>query len=99
MLSKAPKMGGWGNEESFFDLKVLYGSSKQLLGGGVSLCGWSPVQQDLTEKENVLLFVSSEAVESYPVKLEKSHTVMLPPTVSVLWYVHQNNHLPIFNEF
>ena len=67
--------------------------------GGVSLCGWSPVQQDLTEKENVLLFVSSEAVESYPVKLEKSHTVMLPPTVSVLWYVHQNNHLPIFNEF
>ena len=33
----------------------------------------------------MLFFVCSEAAESKLVKLETSHTVILPPMVSVLW--------------
>ena len=33
----------------------------------------------------MLLFVCNEAVESKLVKLENTHAVMLPPTVSVIW--------------
>ena len=33
----------------------------------------------------MLLFVCSEAFESILVKLETSHSVIHPPTVSVLW--------------
>ena len=40
---------------------------------------------ELTKKENMLLFVCSEAFESILVKLETSHSVIHPPTVSVLW--------------
>ena len=40
---------------------------------------------DLTKKENMLLLVGSETVESKLAKLETSHAVILPPTVSVLW--------------
>ena len=39
---------------------------------------------DLTKRDNELLFVCSEAVESKPVKLETSHTVILSTMVSVL---------------
>ena len=35
----------------------------------------------------MLLFECSEAVESKLVKLETSHRVILPPTVSVPWYI------------
>ena len=46
-------------------------------------------RQEFTKKENVLLFVCSEAVESKLVKLETSHsTMMLPPKVSVLSIHH-----------
>ena len=38
----------------------------------------------LTKKENMMLFVSSEAVESKLIKLETSCIVILPPMVSVL---------------
>ena len=41
----------------------------------------------LTKHENMLFFVSSEAVESNLVKLETSCTVILPSTVSVLWCI------------
>ena len=34
---------------------------------------------DLTKEENMLFFVCSEAAESKLVKLETSHTVILPP--------------------
>ena len=44
----------------------------------------SLTRQDLTQKENMLLFLCSEAVESKLVKLETSRTVIFPPTVSVL---------------
>ena len=40
---------------------------------------------DLINKENMLLLVCSEAVESGAVKLETGPTVKFPPTVSVLW--------------
>ena len=43
---------------------------------------------DLTKKENMLLFVCSDAVESKLVKLETSHTVILPTTVSVLYTLY-----------
>ena len=36
---------------------------------------------DLTQGDNMLLFVHSEAAESILVKLETSRTVILPPTV------------------
>ena len=39
----------------------------------------------MTKEENILFFVCSEAAESKLVKLETSHTVILPLTVSVLW--------------
>ena len=42
---------------------------------------------ELTKKENMLLFVCSEAVESILVKLETSRTVILPPMVRVLWVI------------
>ena len=44
------------------------------------------------QKENMLLFVCSEAVESKPVKLETSHTVMLPPPMTVLC-IDKHRHL------
>ena len=37
---------------------------------------------DLTNKENLLFFVCSEATESKLVKLETSHTVILAPMVN-----------------
>ena len=37
------------------------------------------------KKENMLLFVCCEAVESMLVKLETSCPVILPPMASVLW--------------
>ena len=40
---------------------------------------------DLTKEVNMLLFVCSEAVESKLAKRETSHTVILSPTVRVLW--------------
>ena len=40
---------------------------------------------ELTNEGNIILFVFSEAVYCNLVKLETSCTVMLPPTVSVLW--------------
>ena len=41
------------------------------------------------EQENMLLFVScSKATEYKPVKLESSHTVILPPVVSVRWFIY-----------
>ena len=45
----------------------------------------SETRLDLTKEENILFFVCSEAAESKLVKLETSHTVILPLTVSVLW--------------
>ena len=36
-------------------------------------------RQDMIKKENMFLFVCSEAVESKLVKLETSFTVILPP--------------------
>ena len=42
---------------------------------------------DLPKYENMLLFGYSEAVESNLVKLETSHTVILPPTVSVVYFM------------
>ena len=45
----------------------------------------SSTRLDLTKKENMLLFVSSEAVVSKILKLETSRTVILPPMVSVLF--------------
>ena len=39
---------------------------------------------DLAKEENMLLFVRSESVEFNLVNLETSHTVILPPIVSVL---------------
>ena len=39
----------------------------------------SSTRLDLTKKENMLLFVSSEAVVSKILKLETSRTVILPP--------------------
>ena len=39
-----------------------------------------------TKKENMLLYVFSEAVKSILVKLETSGTVILPPTMSLLWF-------------
>ena len=39
----------------------------------------------LTSEGNIILFVFSEAVYCNLVKLETNCTVMLPPTVSVLW--------------
>ena len=36
----------------------------------------------------MLLFGCSDQVESKLVKLETSHTVILPPTASVLWFLH-----------
>ena len=43
---------------------------------------------DLTKEENMLFFVCSEEAESKLVKLEASHSVILPPTVSVLCFMH-----------
>ena len=40
---------------------------------------------NLTKEENILLFVNSEAVESNLAKLEASRTVILPPTMIVLY--------------
>ena len=40
---------------------------------------------DLTKGESMLFFVCGEVVHSQLVKLETSCTVILPPTVSVLW--------------
>ena len=42
-------------------------------------------RSDTTKKENILLFVCSEAVELRLLKLETSHAKILPPTVSVFW--------------
>ena len=42
---------------------------------------------DMTNEENMLLFVCSEADESNLVKLETRHTVILPFMVSVLCFV------------
>ena len=39
---------------------------------------------DLAKEENMLLFVRRESVEFNLVNLETSHTVILPPIVSVL---------------
>ena len=50
---------------------------------------------DLTKKGKVLFSTCSEAVESKLVKLETSHTVILPPTVSVLWLDHYTNRLRV----
>ena len=44
----------------------------------------SLIRLDLTNKETMLLFVCSEAVESKLVTLETSRAVILPPMVSVL---------------
>ena len=44
---------------------------------------------DLTKKQKLFLFVSSEAVEYILVKLETSCTVILPQTPNVLWRVRQ----------
>ena len=41
----------------------------------------------MTNEENMLLFVCSEADESNLVKLETRHTVILPFMVSVLCFV------------
>ena len=43
----------------------------------------SSTRLDLTKKKNMLLLVFSAAVEYKLVKLETSHTALLPPTVSI----------------
>ena len=48
---------------------------------------------DLANGENMLLFVSSEAVESKRVKVKTNSTVKFPPTVSILWCNLQNRKL------
>ena len=55
-------------------------------GGRITvLPAFSSTRLTLASKENMLLFVCKEAVESNLVKLESSCTVILPPTVSVPW--------------
>ena len=44
----------------------------------------SLTRQELTKKEQCLLFVCSKAVDSRLAKLETSHTAILPPMASVL---------------
>ena len=58
------------------------------VGGSITVCLVSSLTRlDLTKYENMLLFVYSEAVESNLVKLETSCTVILPPTVSVVYFM------------
>ena len=55
--------------------------------------GPSLTRLDLANGENMLLFVSSEAVESKRVKVKTNSTVKFPPTVSILWCNLQNRKL------
>ena len=79
---------------NIFDPKLCYyGSSDDRLyqrtlavGGRITVWLVSSLSRlDLTKKEKMLLLVFSEANESKLVRLETSCTVILPPTVSVLW--------------
>ena len=57
-----------------------------MVGGWITV--WlvsSLTRLEMTNEGNIILFVFSEAVYCNLVKLETSCTVMLPPTVSVLW--------------
>ena len=61
------------------------GQKRLTIGGRITV--WlvsSLTRLDLTKKENMLLFVLSEAVQSELDKLETSHTVILLSKVRVL---------------
>ena len=66
--------------------KMLWVGQRTLtIGGRITV--WlvsSLTRLDLTKKENMLLFVLSEAVQSELDKLETSHTVILLSKVRVL---------------
>ena len=40
------------------------------------------------DQKNMLLFACSQAVELKPVKMQTNCTVILPQTVSVIWFKH-----------
>ena len=66
----------------------LKGQRSLTVGGRITVQLVSGLTRlELTKKENLLIFVCSEAVESILEKLETSCTVILRPTVSVMWKV------------
>ena len=78
-LHRAPRAKKYTNNDKFIPVNFCRDHSlkwKELL------YGWHWL--DLSKEEN-MLFVCNEEVESNLVKLETSCTVILPPSVSVLW--------------
>ena len=63
----------------------------------VSLDGWSPIW--LTKQENMLVYVCYKAAKSEPVKLETSHTLILPPTVSDLCLIRDKAQSKISRKY
>ena len=65
-------------------LQILHQRTLTIVGSVTVQLVSSLTRLDLTNKENILFFVCSEAAESKLVILGTSRTVILPPTVSVL---------------
>ena len=75
-------------EEKTFFTACQYVQRTHTLGGRITIHLVSSLTRlDLTKPQNMLLITCTETTEYKPIKLEASHTNILPPKVTVLCFI------------